>query len=219
MSKGGDNEVKETAYQKELAKTAAKEWNRYQDKFVPLENEYIADAHKMGGQAVYDRTAQDTNTAYNAAFSNAGEQTDKHLAASGVDPTSGKRTAAQDSLINSRLEKENQSVSQADQDATNRYTNSLSNVVAMGRGQQTQAVNSLQDVARSSGQKAQNEAINKANEISVPGAVVGAGASIAANNPDWFKKQNSLSDYQGMKSGSTSGFSPMGGASSYGMKE
>ena len=196
MSGGGSSEAKETSEQKELGKVAAEEWNRNQDVFVPMQNEYIKYANSMGDEVFYNKVADDTSLAFNKNFGEAQQQTDKNLAAAGVDPTSGKAASAQSELIESRLANENQATSQGQHDQTQAYTGSLANVAAMGRGQQTQAINSLQDVASASGQRARNDAINKANEVSPVGAALGVGASVAANNQDWFNTdKKTLSSY------------------------
>jgi len=184
---GGDNEVKETAYQKELAKVAADEWNRYQEVFVPIENQYIEKVHAMGEEPKYQQVAGDVGLNYQSNFQQARAATDKSMAAAGINPTSGKSATAQNELVQGQLTGENQAASQGQHDTTRAYTGNMQNVVAAGRGQQTQAVNSLQDIAASSGAKARNEAYNKANEVSIPGTALGVGASVAANNPEWFK--------------------------------
>lgn len=184
---GGDNEVKETAYQKELAKVAADEWNRYQDVFVPIENEYINKVNAMGEEPKYKQVAGDVGLNYQSNFDKARSATEKNMAAGGVNPTSGKASSAQNELVQSQLTGENQAASQGQHDTTASHLGNMANVVASGRGQQTTAVNSLQDIATASGSKARNEAYNKANEVSVPGVALGVAGSAAAANPEWFQ--------------------------------
>lgn len=184
---GGDNEVKETAYQKELAKVAADEWNRYQDVFVPIENEYINKVNEMGKEPKYKKVASDVGLNYQSNFQNARSATEKNMAAGGVDPTSGKASSAQNELVQSQLTGENQAASQGQHDATTSRVGHMANVMASGRGQQATAVNSLQDIAAQSGTKARNEAYSKANEVSVPGVALGVAGSAAAANPEWFQ--------------------------------
>lgn len=184
---GGGNEVKETSYQKELAKVAADEWNRYQDVFVPIENQYIEKVNSMGEEPKYKQVAGDVGLNYQSNFQKARATTSKNMAAAGIDPTSGKSASAQNELVQSQLTGENQAASQGQHDTTAAYTGNMSNVVASGRGQKTQAVNSLQDIAVASGSKARSEAYNKASEVSIPGAALGVAGSVAAANPEWFQ--------------------------------
>lgn len=184
---GGDNEVKETAYQKELAKVAADEWNRYQDVFVPIENEYIQKVNSMGEEPKYQKVAGDVGLNYQSNFQQARTATEKNMAAGGVDPTSGKASSAQNQLVQAQLTGENQAESQGQHDTTTAMTGHMANVVASGKGQEATAVNSLQDIAAASGTKASNEAYNKANELSVPGVALGVAGSVATANPEWFQ--------------------------------
>lgn len=181
------DKVKETAYQKELAKVAADEWNRYQNVFVPVENQYIDKVNAMGEEPKYKQVAGDVGLNYESNFGKARAATDKSMAAGGVNPTSGKSSSAQNELVQSQLTGENQATSQGQHDTTKAYLGNMTNVVASGRGQQTQAVNSLQDIATQSGNKAKSEAYNKANEVSIPGTALGVAGSVAVNNQEWFQ--------------------------------
>ena len=191
MGKGSSNEVKETAQQKALADVASQEWNRYQDVFVPLENQFIQKAQGMGAESNYKGLAGTTNTGFNEAYSQAQQQTQKGLNQAGVDPTSGKTTAAMNALAQNQMQEEGQATAQGQHNATQRYTGNLSNVMGMGKGQEKQSVAGLQEISSAATERANQRAINKANEVSIPAAAVGAGASLAAANAgaikDYFK--------------------------------
>ncbi|HGY9574912.1 TPA: hypothetical protein ACOJPC_003120 [Vibrio fluvialis] len=173
----GPKKVEETQYQKELAKTAAEEWNRYQDVYVPVENLYIEQAKKMGDESNYQTVAGDVNTSFNSAFDQQRSNADKQLKAAGVDPSSGKASATQTGLIDAQMGAESQATSAGQADATRRYVGNLTNVVAMGKGQETQSLAGLQDIAAASGRRANQAAINKANEVSYPAVAAGIAAS------------------------------------------
>lgn len=226
MSKGPEK-VKETAAQRTAVRNAANEWNRYQDVFVRVENEYKRISESMGDEANYENIAGAANTAANAATSAAVGQTEKRLAASGVNPNTGKSATATNDIVTNSGNNEIQTAAQGEHNVTQRYTGNLQNVMAMGQGEKTTATAGLNDIARASGQKARQDAINEANEVSIPAAVVGAGASLMAGSEtgqnmlkdakqglsDYFKPN----EYNSMRS--PSGFSPMGGASSYGLSD
>lgn len=191
----GPEKVKETSYQKELAKTAANEWNRYQDVFVPVEDNYISQARSMGDESNYETVSGDVNKSFNSSYSKAGEDARKTLYSSGVNPASGKAVSVQNDLAEDQLARESQATSAGQHNATERYTGNLQNVVAMGKGQQTKSIGSLQDIASASGREASQAAFNRANEISYPAAAVGLGASAMAANPKWTK--NAFSTVKG----------------------
>ncbi|AGG58102.1 hypothetical protein VPAG_00066 [Vibrio phage douglas 12A4] len=184
MSGGGADEVEETEYQKELAKVAQDEWKRYQDKYVPLENKFIQDVQKMGSEQTYKDMAGDVNTQYQKSFTEAGDQQRKQLAAAGVDPSSGKSQAARVEMADAQAGGATASTSKAQHDVSKAYTGGLSNVTAMGKGQQTQATAGLQDISQASLNEATQDAILKSQETSIPGAILGVGASYATNNPE-----------------------------------
>lgn len=203
----GPEKVKETAYQKELAKTAANEWNRYQDVFVPIENIYKAQTQDMNDDSQYTKTAGNVNQSFNSSYSKAAEQTRLGLSSAGVNPASGKASAAQTELIEDGLGKENQATSAGQHNTTQRFTGNLQNVVAMGKGQEVRSMAGLNDIAAASGRAAENAARNKASELSIPAAAVGLGASVTAANPEWAKSAYSTikGGFQNMTGGESLG--------------
>lgn len=191
----GPKKVEETEYQKELAKIAAEEWNRYQDVYVPVENAYIEQVKKMGDESNYDTVAGDVHNSFTSAFDQQRDNADRQLKAAGVDPSSGKAASTQNDLINTQMGAESQAVSAGQADTTRRYVGNLSNVVAMGKGQETQAVAGLQDIAAASGRRANQAAINKANQVSIPGALAGAAAAGLSSKEGREWAQNGLSSF------------------------
>ncbi|MCE7567529.1 hypothetical protein LZS85_15505 [Aliivibrio fischeri] len=173
MGKGPDK-VEETEYQKELARTAAREWNRQQEVFVPLENRYINQVQQMSDESNYEQVSGDVNTSFNSAYENQRQRARKQLSASGINPNSGKAATVQNDLTQDQLAKESQAAGAGQVDATRRYLGHMSNVMAMGKGQETRSIAGLNDIAAASGRKANQDAINKANEVSLPAAAVGA---------------------------------------------
>ncbi len=226
MSKGPEK-VKETAAQSRAVKNAGNEWNRYQDVFVDVENRYKDIAEKMGDEGNYEQIAGAANTTANSATAAAVDQTEKGLASRGINPNSGKATTAINDIVTNSANNESQTAAQGEHNVTERYTGNLQNVMAMGQGQKTTATAGLNDIAEASGRKARADAINEANAVSIPAAVVGTGASLLAGTEagqnmvkdasqglsDYFKPN----EYESMKS--PSGFAPMGGASSYGLSD
>ncbi|MEH0079992.1 hypothetical protein V6239_14685 [Vibrio alginolyticus] len=221
----GPEKAKPTADQIAAAEVAAKEWNRYQEVFVPIENEYMRITEKMGDEANYEKIAGAANTTSNSATSSAVNQTQKQLSASGFNPSSGKASSASNDIISGSNANEVQTTAQGQHNVTERFTGNLQNVVAMGRGQATQATAGLNDIAAASARKANQAAIDEANAVSIPAAVAGTGVSLLTGTDagkemiasagqglsNYFKPDT----YKSMKT--DNGFAPMGGASSYGL--
>jgi hypothetical protein len=138
---GGDNEVKETSHEKELARIATEQWARYENTFKPLENKWIADltsdsandkanvrgevAGQIGSQ--YDTAQQDVDAGNLAAGTNvsSGRFLDSH--SRGED-------------IGKALTRTNLAV---DADKTGQ----LMGAINVGRGQAAEAQASMTDVA------------------------------------------------------------------------
>ncbi|EJG1613418.1 TPA: hypothetical protein ACPJZQ_003858 [Vibrio alginolyticus] len=221
----GPEKAKPTADQIAAAEVAAKEWNRYQEVFVPIENEYMRITEKMGDEANYEKIAGAANTTSNSATSAAVNQTQKQLSASGFNPSSGKASSASNDIVSGANANEVQTAAQGQHNVTERYTGNLQNVVSMGRGQATQATAGLNDIAAASARKANQAAIDEANAVSIPAAVAGTGVSLLTGTDagkemiasagqglsNYFKPDT----YKSMKT--DNGFAPMGGASSYGL--
>lgn len=178
---GGADKVEETEYEKELAKIYKEQWDIYQKDVVPMENIVIGDATSSNDASVYDSIAGDTNLGYQKGFSQAGEQTLDNLAASGVDPSSGKAKGLLSDLSNEQASVSADATTRAQNDGQERYVDKMANVMAMGQGESQQAVASLNDIAinsqREAFQDASISAQNKSNVLSAVGALGGAYAS------------------------------------------
>nr|WP_321458723.1 hypothetical protein [uncultured Vibrio sp.] len=176
MGKGAQK-VEETREQKQYAKVAAEQWNRYQDAFVDVENEYIRQAHSMGDEKNYDKITEAANTTSNSATSTALNHVQKGLSSRGINPNTGKATSITSDIVTDGSNKESQTAAQGNHNVTQRYTGNLQNVVAMGQGQKTTATAGLQDIASASGLAARSNAMTKASEASIPAAAAGIAAS------------------------------------------
>ncbi len=181
MSKSAPK-AEETEYQKQLASTAAQEWNRNQDVFVPVENEYKREAAQMGSDQTYNKVAGDIHLGAKTANSNMSNQVQKGLNQSGINPNSGKAATIQNQIIDTGMGNENQTQGQGQFSATQRYVGNTQNVVGIGQGQKATATAGLQDIAQASGQKAINDARTEANKVSIPAAIAGTGASLIAGS-------------------------------------
>ncbi|MGF1835124.1 hypothetical protein [Photobacterium sanguinicancri] len=169
--------VEETEYQKALGQTAGKEWNRYLDVFVPVENEYKRQAGNMNSKDTYNQVSGDVNLNATVANDAASKRVEHSLNASGINPNSGKATGAGVGLSTSNMENQDQVAAQGQHSATERYIGNQQNVVAMGQGKKTTVTAGLQDIAQASGRKAINAANNEANRISIPATIAGGAAA------------------------------------------
>lgn len=196
---GGSDKVKETEYEKELAKVYAEQWDYYETNIIPVENKVIDDAKTSNDASVYQGISDDTNLGYQKSFSEAGKQTLGSLASQGVDPSSGKAKGAVKSLSDIEGSVKADATSRSEVAGQERYIDKMSNVMATGQGEAQEAVASLSDIAVNSQRKAASDASisanNKANAHSALGAIGGAYASNAMSTPSTLSSAEGSANY------------------------
>lgn len=184
---GGSTDVKETEYEKELAKVYAEEWGLYQEKIVPFENIVINDAQKANNKAVYDDIAENANLGYKKSFTEAKNNTLSSMQANGVNPNSGKFKQTLSGISNNEASVTSDATARSQVAGQERYIGQMSNVMAMGQGQSQEATATLSDIAQSSQRKAFNDASisqqQSDNLLGAAGAVAGAAGSYYKNLP------------------------------------
>jgi hypothetical protein len=101
------------------------------------------------------------------------------MVGAGLNPNSGIFKAELDKLDRRKAQVKADSMSQAQLGQQNRYLGGIQNIVRMGQGQATEAVQGFGDMASMSGQKAYNDARNtlenRSNNAQIGGQVIGAG--------------------------------------------
>lgn len=179
MGGGGDNKIEETEQQKALAEVSMKEWNNYLEKYRPFENAYMADVERMNTAQQYDQVAGLAAVPVESEFSNAVVDTSRAMIGGGINPNSGLFKGELDKLDRRKAEVKADSMNQAQLGQQNRYVGGIQNIVRMGQGQATEAIQGFGDVASMSGQKAYNDArnalSNRNDNAQIGGQVVGAG--------------------------------------------
>ena len=185
---GKSNEVKETEYEKELARVYAEEWGYYQENVVPFENIVIDDAKSANDKSVYDDISENTNLGYKKSFSEASDAGLSNMKASGINPNSGKFKDAVSDMSDTEASVTSDAKSRSQVAGQERYVGKMSNVMAMGQGQSQEATATLSDIATSSQRKAFNDANNSRQQtdsvLGAAGAIAGAAGSYYNNLPD-----------------------------------
>jgi len=167
---GGDNEIKETSQEKELARIATEQWDRYETTFRPLEDRWIADitnstlpdkadvggvvAGKIGSQ--YDAAQADIDRKQLARGTN-------------VDSGTFKRGL-------SRAEDTGKALSRANVGVDANQTAQIFNAIKVGRGQSADAQRSMSDVAS----KALSDTIKDSRNAYIRDQETGAAISTVA---------------------------------------
>jgi len=195
MGKKSKNRVKETPFEREAARIAAEEWNRYQQVFVPLENEFIQQI-QIGPQDY--QFAQGLAAGENRQqFSQAQRGLETQLAAGGVNPNSGRFQGAISDLNTAQGQSAAAGVTQANVDTRRRQIRGLNAAIGMGRGQAVQADLGFRRQAAAESQRAISDAQLAFQKNAATQGAVGTAAGLglgAYQNRETFRKP--LPDYQ-----------------------
>lgn len=181
MGKGGSSEVKETSQQKAAAEVANKQWNLYTTQLKPFETMLIGKMDNLNNESKYSGIAADTNLQYQQAFGQAGQQQAQSLASAGVDPSSGKFQGAMDKLTNDQIAGNIDTTSRAQNSQQDKYIAGQQDIVAMGAGQQADAIAGYQNIAANSAARARNDAQQSLANSNATGSLIGTGLGLAAS--------------------------------------
>lgn len=177
---GGSNEVKETENEKAAAEVASKQWGLYSDELKPFENLFMQKVDNLNSEQKYTDIAADTNLGYQSGFGKAREQAATGLAASGVDPSSGKFQGTLDDITSDQVAGQIDTTNRAQNSQADKYVAGLQDVVAMGAGQKADSLAGYSNIANVSMQKAQSDAQRSLSNRQAVAGVVGAVGGAAA---------------------------------------
>lgn len=176
MSKSGGS-VKETSYQKAEADVANSMWNDYQTNLKQYEDQFIGKVDDLNDESNYTKLAGDAATQTTSAFNNTQNKAAADLNSSGVDPTSGKYKATLGDIAKAQTTSQIDTTTKAQNSQQDKYTSGLSDVVAMGSGQQSDALSGYSSLAQESGNKAISDAEtaynNRAGTLTTLGQAAG----------------------------------------------
>ena len=184
---GGGNSVEETGAEKAAAGVAKEQWDLYKNELSQYEDIFMDKVDDLNNEGEYGNVASDANLAYSSSFTKARGNTATWLAASGVDPTSGKYKSAMDGLTEDQAVAQIDTTNKAQTDQANKYVAGLSDVVSIGAGQKAEALSGYNSIANNSLSKAVNDAqMAQADSAATSGAVgtaAGMGLGYYMNQP------------------------------------
>ncbi|MDY7116612.1 hypothetical protein RAN53_09640 [Halomonas sp. SSL-5] len=197
---GGDNKVKDTPEQRQLAAVAAEKWNFAQEKLAPLEDAYMESVAEMtdAGRMSYirGRTMQGQQQAGSELNRQAGQQ----LQQGGIDPSSGRYQGAMQGLALGNAQAGGETLGRAQFEQDSQQIQGMQNIVAMGQGEATQAQAGLAGLADQAAADARQSSVNQFNRrsanLQLLGQVAGAGTAYGLD---------------GMGGGNAAGGAPTGG--------
>lgn len=189
MSKGGSGEVAETSQQRASAAIADEAWQRWQTKFAPLIDK--TKAFYENDQPRKDVAMARAGNTVTQAFAKAAPKAVANLTAAGAAPGSGKWTGATSGIATDRAVSTGLNTVGAELASDNRKYAGLEGVVALGKGQATDAMAGMQDLADLSAKRAENDAQLAQANRTAEGEAIGTGLGLATanyTNPYDYKK-------------------------------
>jgi hypothetical protein len=188
MGGGGDNKIEETPEQRAQADVAMMQWKDYLNKYRPFEDAFMEDVDRMNTGQQYNQVAGLAAVPVESQFSTAVRDTSRAMVSGGLNPTSGAFKSNLSKLDRAKSTTKADNMNQAQVGQQNRYVSGISNIVRMGQGQETEAVQGYGDLATNSARKASNDAgialNNRRDNQQLAGAVVGAGTRYGLNYID-----------------------------------
>lgn len=181
---GGENKPKETAEERELGRIAIERWNDYQSRFVPVEDQYIADVQKTEGD--FDFARRSTNAGVQQSFDGAEDGLRSALTSRGVTPDSGQFRKAMAGVSTDRATSVGTGLNEADLAVDTEHLRGLQSVVQIGQGQAMDALDGMGNVAanatRDSIDRANRSFENRQAGLHLAGTAAGIGTSTYMNS-------------------------------------
>lgn len=183
---GGDTSIDDTEDQKALANVALNKYNRYQTTFKPIEDDYI-------GKVTTSNNADNRQRAQNigavnteSEFADKLKQEVQPAIGAGVDVGSGAAVNAINANELQKGEARANNTSMSQQAVQDSEIQGYQQVVGMGNGQATEAINGMSAIASESAAKAQQDAQNDfqkdASQSQAIGGAIGYGVGAYQNN-------------------------------------
>ncbi|HBZ9867367.1 TPA: hypothetical protein MND73_004297 [Salmonella enterica subsp. houtenae] len=172
---GGSNEVPETSQQRAQADIAMRQWKLYSNELKPMENIFMDKVDKLNDGSKYDQLAAMTNLGYQKNFGEAREQAAGQLASAGIDPSSGKYQGALNALSSDQSVGQSDTTNRAQTSQADKYVAGLQDVVSLGTGQKTGALQGYNNLAENSLRKATADAESAYTRRQGNASLVGAG--------------------------------------------
>ena len=177
---GGSTEVKETSAEKAQAAVAANQWRYYQNNLKQYEDLFMDKVDNLNNESNYDNVAGDAATQTSSAFGQARNDAATTMASQGIDPTSGKYQSTMKDLTNKQVSSQIDTVTKAQNDQSDKYVAGLQDVVAIGSGQEADALSGYSSLASSSAAKAASDAESAFNSHSALTNGLGTAAGMYA---------------------------------------
>ncbi|MFM4979776.1 hypothetical protein ACEUDM_09080 [Aeromonas caviae] len=181
MGKGGSNEIKETEAQKAAAGVAMEQWGLYKNDLQKYEDIFMEKVDDLNSEGEFDKLAGTASLGAAKTFGDARKGQADAMAASGIDPTSGRYQETMAGLETDQALSQTDTANRAQSSQQDRHVAGLKDVVSIGAGQKAESLAGMGDVATASLRKSVNDAQisfqNRQATAGMVGTVLGAGTA------------------------------------------
>ncbi|WP_270830482.1 hypothetical protein [Aeromonas sp. QDB63] len=181
MGKGGSNEIQETEAQKAAASVAMEQWDLYKNDLQKYEDIFIEKVDDLNSEGEFDKLAGTASLGAAKTFGDARKGQADAMAASGIDPTSGRYQETMAGLETDQALSQTDTANRAQSSQQDRHVAGLKDVVSIGAGQKAESLAGMGDVATTSLRKSVNDAQisfqNRQATAGMVGTVLGAGTA------------------------------------------
>lgn len=165
-------EVRDTEAEKEMARIAADKWQLYNEKFKPIENQWMQDIDTWNKKQAIDAAGGIANASTQKAY---GEALKQQMSAGG---NAGRLAASINQMSSNSADTRTDNINRMQVNQQNRYTQGLQSIAAMGQGKEAKAISGMNEAAGISANYAQQEAkkayANRSENQQMLGAGIGA---------------------------------------------
>ena len=186
MGKGGSNEIQETEAQKAAASVAMEQWGLYKNDLQKYEDIFMEKVDDLNSEGEFDKLAGTASLGAAKTFGDARKGQADAMAASGIDPTSGRYQETMAGLETDQALSQTDTANRAQSSQQDRHVAGLKDVVSIGAGQKAESLAGMGDVATTSLRKSVNDAQisfqTRQATAGMVGTVLGAGASYGLSN-------------------------------------
>ena len=180
MGKGGSNEIQETEAQKAAASVAMEQWGLYKNDLQKYEDIFMEKVDDLNSEGEFDKLACTAALGTAQSFGEARAGLADSMAASGVDPTSGRYQEAMEGLATDQALSQTDTTNRAQSSQQDKHVAGLKDVVAIGNGQEADALSGYSSMASSSAAKAASDAESAFNSHSALTNGLGTAAGMYA---------------------------------------
>lgn len=177
---GGDTDIKDTEDGKAYAEVAVNTYKDYRDTYYDAENEFFADVDDLNSKEDQKQVSNLANSGTQSAYADATKESLDTMTEHGVNAGSGDFNNAIGKAATETAKAGASNTSQSQQALQDQYVGGLSNIVSMGQGQATEAIQGMSSISQAANDKAISDANSNFVTNSANKAAAGTAAGIAA---------------------------------------